>query len=1066
VGSGEKKCFPPRGNRIGEAHMFREVDTKLDFPSLEKRILDFWDKSNIFQKSIDQGTGSKSFVFFEGPPTANGKPGVHHVQSRTYKDFVCRYKTMQGYQVLRKGGWDTHGLPVEIEVEKALGLESKDQIIDYGIDKFNAKCKESVFRYKEEWVEMTRRIGFWLDMENAYITCTNEYIESVWWSLKRFWEDGKMYRGHKILPFCSRCGTPLSSHEVAQAYKDVEEPSIYVKMKIEGEENAYFLVWTTTPWTLISNVALAVHPDFDYARIKVDQEQWILAFSRLEVVEDEYEVIERVKGKTLEGVRYEPLFTFVRPEKAAYFVATADFVTMGEGTGIVHIAPAFGEDDYALGQEYDLPVVQPVDERGTFTEEVTPWAGRFVKDADDEIIEDIKHRNLMYKVVDYLHSYPHCWRCDTPLLYYARASWFIRTTAFKDRLIARNSEIHWYPKEVGTGRFGDWLENNIDWALSRDRFWGTPLNIWICSQCGQEKSIEGLDELRQLNEEVPGDLDLHRPFIDAVTFPCPSCGGEMRRTPEVIDAWFDSGSMPFAQWHYPFENREIFENNFPADFISEGIDQTRGWFYSLLTIQAFLFNKPCFQNCVVTEMVLDKEGQKMSKSRGNVVDPWEILDSQGADPLRWYIMTVSPPWVPTNFDSSGVVEVTRKLFGTLMNVYSFFVLYANIDGFRPYSVDLGISERPEIDRWIISRLNSTVRTVTNYLERYDITKAARVIQEFIIEDLSNWYVRRCRRRFWKSELNADKDSAYATLHEVLVKTVKILAPFAPFVSEEIYQNIVRSVSDDAPESVHLCRFPDWNEERIDETLESRMEAVRRIIALGRSTRNKTGIKVRQPLSKLYVVYTGDEERPDIREMMPLMIEELNVKEILFLDSQEELYVAKAKPNFKALGPRFGGSVNDVAEEIKALSPEMVACLEKDGRLSVSVGGEEIEISLDDVEIERGGREGIISEEDELFTVSLETTITEALKNEGYAREFVNRTQSTRKSAKFEVTDRINIYYQATEKVKQAIQALQEYIKGETLALKIIDEDRPGLFRQEWDIDGERVVIAVERSSSV
>ena len=1045
--------------------MFKEVDTKLDFPRLERRVLEFWDKENIFQKSIDQRAGGECFVFFEGPPTANGKPGVHHVQSRTFKDFVCRYKTMKGYQVLRKGGWDTHGLPVEIEVEKELGLETKDQIIDYGIDRFNAKCKESVFRYEKEWREMTRRIGFWLDVEHAYVTCTNDYIESVWWSLKQFWKDGKIYRGHKILPFCSRCGTPLSSHEVAQAYKDVREPSVYVKMKLMDEENTYFLVWTTTPWTLISNVALAMHPDSEYAKVKVGEEYWILAFSRLEVIDEEYEVIERKKGSALKGTKYEPLYTFAETDKPAFYVTTADFVTMGEGTGIVHIAPAFGEDDYNLGKEYDLPIVQPVDEGGTFTDEVIPWKGRFVKDADEEIMEDLKGRNRLYKIVDYLHSYPHCWRCDTPLLYYARASWFIRTTAFKDRLIARNNEIHWYPKEVGSGRFGDWLENNVDWALSRDRFWGTPLNIWICSQCGREESVEGLDELRRLNSDVPEDLDLHRPFVDAVTIPCTSCHGEMGRTPEVIDAWFDSGSMPFAQWHYPFENKEVFENNFPADFISEGIDQTRGWFYSLLTIAAFLFDKPCFKNCVVTELVLDKEGLKMSKSRKNVVDPWQVLDSQGADPLRWYIVTVSPPWVPTCFDYDGVADVTRKLFGTLMNVYSFFVLYANIDGFEPDKVTIEVAERPEIDRWITSRLHFVLQAVNEYLERYDITKAARLIQNFIIDDLSNWYVRRCRRRFWKSELNADKNAAYLTLYDVLVTTVKMLAPFAPFISEEIYLNIVRSVSDNAPESIHLCDYPEAKEDFIDTNLDSRMEAMRRIVVLGRSARNRTGIKVRQPLSKISVVYTGDGMKPDMEQMKPLILEELNVKDVLFLDKVEQLYIQKAKPNFKSLGPKFEGSVNAVAEQIKELRPEEIARLEKDGSVAITAEGKEFDISLNDVEIAKVEREGSVLEKDELFVISLDTSITEKLKDEGYAREFVNRTQSTRKLAGFNVTDRITIFFQATDRLKKAIQNLEEYIKQETLALTILDADRPGTFRKEWDIDGEQVIIAVEQTNS-
>lgn len=1042
--------------------MFRPVSSQFNFPEIESRILEFWKKNHIFQRSIDIRAASKPFVFYEGPPTANGRPGVHHIQSRTFKDFVCRYKAMKGYKVDRKAGWDTHGLPVEIEVEKELGLDGKDQIEEYGIEKFNAQCKLSVFKYEREWREMTQRIGFWLDMDNPYITCTNDYIESVWWILKKLWEAGLIYRGHKILPYCPRCGTPLSSHEVAQGYEEVEDPSIFVKLKVLEEENTYFLIWTTTPWTLISNVAIAVHPQCDYLRIRQGEEHLILAENRLKVIEGDYEVEQGFPGSELKSKRYEPLFNFCQPDKPAFFVTLADFVATDEGTGIVHIAPAFGEDDHQLGQEYGLPILQPVDGRGRFTPQVETWKGRFVKDADREIIKDLAWRNLLYKEERVRHNYPHCWRCNFPLLYYARKSWYIKTTAFKDRLIANNNRIDWYPEEVGKGRFGDWLENNVDWTLSRDRYWGTPLNIWICSSCGQEHSVGSVDELRRLGREVPFELDLHRPFVDSIRLKCPHCGGEMARTPEVIDAWFDSGSMALAQWHYPFENREAFEENFPADFISEGIDQTRGWFYSLLTISTFLFDQPCFKSVLVTELVLDRDGQKMSKSRGNIVDPWDILNQQGADPLRWYLMTVSPPWLPTRFDQAGVTEVTRKFLGTLVNIYSFFAMYANIDKFDPRAVNVDIRRRPEIDRWILSRLNSLIRVVDGYVERYELSKAAKRIEGFVVDDLSNWYVRRCRRRFWKSELGEDKDAAYSTLYQVLLTLTKLIAPFAPFIAEEIYQNLLGSVSENAPESVHLCDYPTCDRSLVDIGLEDRMDLVKRIVFLGRSVRNKAKIKARQPLAKVLIAGLGERSKQKMVGMRELIIDELNVKQIAFVDDVEQLMELAVKPNFKALGPRLGKRAQAVAEKIGSLSTEELGKLKRGNKCTVEVEGYKLEILPSDVEIVEKERENYPTEADELYAVALDIHLTKELLNEGFAREFVNRVQSMRKQAGFEVTDRINIYYQATERLKKALTVLEGYIREETLALYLGEGNRKGELCQEWDVNGERAAIAVER----
>ena len=1043
--------------------MFKEVPSQLNIPELEKRILEFWEKNHIFEKSVESRDPNKPFVFYEGPPTANGRPGIHHVISRTIKDFVCRLKTMQGFRVERKAGWDTHGLPVEIEVEKELGIDGKEQILDYGVSKFNQKCKENVFRYKKEWDEMTRRIGYWVDLDHPYITYKNEYIESVWWVLNQFFKKGLMYEGHKIIPYCPRCETALSSHEVSLGYKEVSDPSVYVRMRVKDEKNTYFLVWTTTPWTLISNVALAVHPDVDYVKVHQNGEDLILAEPRLSVLEGEYEILEKKKGRELTGMAYEPIFTFLKPKEKAYYVIEADFVTTEDGTGIVHIAPAFGEDDYRVGQEYGLPTLQPVDKSGRFTQEVTLFAGKFVKDADPEIIENLRERGILYKSEIVTHSYPHCWRCGTPLLYYAKKSWYIRTTAHKDRLIENNKKIRWIPKEVGDGRFGEWLSNNVDWALSRDRFWGTPLNIWKCEKCGHVESIGSVEELLKRSGRDSIE-DLHKPTIDEVTFTCPKCGGTMKREPEVIDVWFDSGSMPYAQWHYPFENNEIFKRNFPADFISEGIDQTRGWFYSLLAISTLLFDQPAYKTVLSIELILDKEGQKMSKTKGNAVDPFEVLERNGADPLRWYLLTVSPPWTPTRFDPNGVLDVQKKFYGTLINVYSFFVLYANIDQFEYKENRIPDSARPEIDRWILSSQNRLVAQVNGYLERYDLTKAARAISDFVVEDLSNWYVRRSRRRFWKSEMGADKLSAYQTLYEVLLTVAKLMAPFAPFLPEEIYQNL-NSIGKEPFESIHLATFPSSMEENYqfrDNALENHMDGVRKVVSSVRALRNEVGIKVRQPLSRI-LVYTKSKA---IREGLPLMADivrdEVNVKEIEFVDDPSELWVQRAKPNFKSLGPKFGKEVKKLAEIISNLPEKSVEKLARTGSETVTLAGREIEIIPEDVEIFRENRNefAVIVEDD--FVVALDTHLTDALITEGLAREFINRVQNMRKEAGFEVLDRIKIFYEGNEKMGQAIQKQAEYIKNETLAEEIRAGRFDGAFTKEWKINGEPVIISVER----
>jgi isoleucyl-tRNA synthetase len=859
--------------------LFKKLPSLINFPEMEEEILKFWKDNDTFKKSLEIRKGSPRFNFYEGPPTANGKPHAGHVLPRIYKDLFPRYKTMQGYYVPRKAGWDTHGLPVELEVEKELGLNSKQDIEKYGVEEFNKKCKESVFRYEREWRRFTERIGFWIDMDNPYITLSNDYIESVWWLIKKIWEKGLLYKGYKIVPWCPRCETALSDHEVAQGYKETEDPSIFVKFRVKDQENTYFLAWTTTPWTLISNVALAVHPEEEYVKVKHNNEYYILAEKRLPYIFEEgtYEIVEKKKGKEIEKAYYEPLFTFLPVDKDAYYVVLGDFVTLEDGTGIVHIAPAFGDEDFQLGKKYDLPFLQPVDQNGKFIKEIKPWAGMFIKKADPLIIEYLKERNLLLKEEKYTHTYPFCWRCDTPLIYYARSSWYIKTTAIKEDLLNNNRKINWYPEHIKEGRFGNWLANNIDWALSRERYWGTPLPIWVCDSCGHEECIGSYEELGITDTK---NFDPHKPYIDQITLKCPKCGGTMHRVPEVIDCWFDSGAMPVAQWHYPFENQEEFKASFPADFICEAIDQTRGWFYSLLAISTLVFNEPAYKNVLVTELVLDEKGEKMSKHKGNVVDPWIILNKYGADALRWYIFTVSPPWVPLRFAPDAVNEALKKFLLTLWNTVSFFSIYAEIDGFDPNSHFVPFNELEDhSDKWIISRLNSLIVKVKNDMENFNATQAARSIQSFVIDDLSNWYIRLNRERFWKSEKDKDKWTAYTVTYTVIKELSKLIAPFIPFTAEKIYQEIVRVAEKNSPESVHLCDYPEEAKELIDTTLEENMEIIKEIVTAGRMLRNQANIKIRQPLSKIWIKVDPKLEK-DIEALKKYVQQELNVEEVI------------------------------------------------------------------------------------------------------------------------------------------------------------------------------------------
>jgi isoleucyl-tRNA synthetase len=1041
---------------------FKELSDKISLPSMEKEILAFWKSEGIFARSIAEREGKPGFTFFEGPPTANGRPGIHHVMARALKDLVCRYWTMRGYQVQRKAGWDTHGLPVEIEVEKALGFKHKDDIVRYGVAAFNAKCRESVWKYKTEWERMTEEMGYWVDMAHPYVTFENEYIESVWWALKRFYDDGLIYRGYKIQPYCPRCETPLSSHEVSLGYDDVKDPSVYVRMKVKGSPDTSFLVWTTTPWTLIANVALAVSPAVTYVKVEQKGEKLILAEARLSVLEGEYSILDRFPGKALAGMEYERIFDYHPVDRRAFYVVEAGFVTTEDGTGIVHMAPAYGEDDYQTSRVYDLPTIHPVNKSGEFGSEVTDFAGKFVKDADADIIRTLRERHILYKKETITHSYPHCWRCGTPLLYYARDSWYIRTTQYADTMIRLNKTVNWVPKEVGEGRFGNWLEENKDWALSRDRFWGTPLPLWVCESCGRQRCVGSIAEYRT-GQGVREPVDLHKPFVDDVTFAC-ECGGTMKRTPELIDVWFDSGAMPFAQWHYPFEHKDLIDGGrrYPADFISEGIDQTRGWFYSLHAIGTFLFGQPASRTVMVNELILDKDGQKMSKSKGNTVDPFATLARYGADTTRWYLVTNSPPWRPTMFAEEGLGEVQRKFVGTLVNTYAFFAMYANIDGFTYAEPPVPAAGRQEIDRWIISELHSQLDRYRRAMDAYDVTKAARSVSDFTIDQLSNWYVRRNRRRFWKNERGNDKLAAYQTLYECLIGVIKMMAPFAPFLADELYRNLNTVTRREDTLSVHLALMPVPDMAVINPDLERRMALAERIVMLVRAMRMKSNLKVRQPLPRIILPIAGVHEREEVQQMEDVIRDEVNVKAIEYVTDDSGIVRKKAKPNFKAIGPKHGKAVQQVAARIAALTPAEIAQLESNGSLPVTVNGSAMTIAGADVEILREDIEGWLVESDGSLTVALDTTLTEELIAEGAAREFVSRVQNMRKEAGFAVTDRIAIAFRTSDSMTRTLLSMSTYIRNETLAEELSTALNGDAAAATFELNGENVAVRIVR----
>ncbi len=1045
---------------------FKELTDKISYPSMEKEILSFWKERDIFARSITAREGKPGFTFYEGPPTANGRPGIHHVMARTLKDLVCRYQTMRGLQVLRKAGWDTHGLPVEIEVEKELGFKHKEEILRYGVAAFNKKCRESVWKYKSDWERMTEEMGYWVDMTHPYVTFENEYIESVWWALKRFFDEGMMYRGYKIQPYCPRCETPLSSHEVSLGYDDVKDPSVYVRMKVKGSQDTSFLVWTTTPWTLIANVALAVSPAVTYVKVEHKGEKLILAEARLGVLDGEAAVLERFPGSSLAGMEYERIFNYHPVDKKAFYVVEAAFVTTEDGTGIVHMAPAYGEDDYQTSKVYDLPTLHPVNKSGEFGSDVPDFAGKFVKDADADIIRVLKERHILYKKETITHSYPHCWRCGTPLLYYARDSWYLSTTKYAATMIALNKQVNWVPKEVGEGRFGNWLEENKDWALSRDRFWGTPLPLWVCEACGRLKCVGSIAEYRT-GEGVREPLDLHKPFVDDVTFRC-DCGGTMRRTPELIDVWFDSGAMPFAQWHYPFEHREYIDtgSRYPADFINEGIDQTRGWFYSLHAIGTFLFRQPASRTVMVNELILDKDGQKMSKSKGNTVNPFTTLATYGADTTRWYLLTTSPPWRPTMFSEEGLAEVQRRFFGTLVNTYAFFAMYANIDGFSYAEPPVPLEERQEIDRWIISELNSQILRYRQFMDAYDVTKAARSVSDFTIDQLSNWYVRRNRRRFWKNETGSDKTAAYQTLYECLMGVVKMMAPCAPFLAEELFRNLNTVTGREDVESVHLALMPDAVPDAINTALEQRMERAEKIVMLVRAMRMKANLKVRQPLRRIILPIAGEHERAEVQQMEDVIRDEINVKAVEYVTDDSGLVKKRAKANFKSIGPKFGKSVQQVAARIGAMTPQELRELESAGSVLLSVNGSTVTIGPADVEILREELAGWLVGSDGTLTVALDTALTDELVAEGTAREFVSRVQNMRKDAGFAVTDRITITFRASEAMTRVLTAMSAYIKNETLAEELSAAGNDGTHTATFELNGENVTVGITRRAAM
>ncbi len=1038
--------------------MYKKVSTDMNFVEREKQVEKFWEDNQIFEKSMKVREGNPSYVFYDGPPTANGKPHIGHVETRVIKDMIPRYRTMKGYQVPRKAGWDTHGLPVELEVEKKLGLDGKDQIEKYGVEPFIEQCKESVWKYEGMWEDFSHTVGFWADMKNPYVTYHNDYIESEWWALKEIWKKGLLYEGHKIVPYCPRCGTPLSSHEVAQGYKDVKERSAVVRFKVKGED-AYILAWTTTPWTLPSNVALCVNPDEDYVKVTSKGYTYYMAAALVDTVLGEgAEVLEHYQGKDLEFKEYEPLFPYAEKRignKKAYYVVCDTYVTLTDGTGVVHIAPAFGEDDSKVGHRYDLPFVQLVNEKGEMTEE-TPWAGTFCKKADMAVLQALEDKDLLFDAPLFEHSYPHCWRCDTPLIYYARETWFIRMTAVKEDLIRNNNTINWIPESIGKGRFGDWLENVQDWGLSRNRYWGTPLPVWQC-ECGHQDCIGSIEELKEKADNCPDDIELHRPYIDAVTIKCPKCGKEMHRVPEVIDCWFDSGSMPFAQHHYPFENKETFEKQFPAQFISEAVDQTRGWFYSLLAISTLLFNKAPYENVIVLGLVQDENGQKMSKSKGNAVDPFDALQTYGADAIRWYFYTSSAPWLPSRFAGKTVVEGQRKFMGTLWNTYAFFVLYANIDNFDATKYSLEYEKLAVMDKWLLSRLESTVKAVDDNLENYRIPEAAKALQSFV-DDMSNWYVRRSRERFWAKGMEQDKINAYMTLYTALVTVAKAAAPMIPFMTEDIYQNLVKSIDASAPESIHLCDFPEVHENWIDPKMEEDMADLLEIVVMGRAARNTANIKNRQPIGTMYV-----KSEFQLSEFYKEIIEdELNVKEVVFKDDIADFISYSFKPQMRTVGPKYGKLLNKIKTVLSELDGnKAMAELKSTGELKLDIDGQEIVLLEEDLLIDMAQMEGYVSESDHTITVVLDTNLTPELIEEGFVRELVSKIQTMRKEAGFEVMDKIRVYAKDNDKIVDIMKNHGDEIKSEVLAEDIVTGETKG-YEKEWNINFEKVTMAVER----
>ena len=1055
--------------------MYDKVSTKLEFVNREQKVLDFWKENQVFEKSVEETKDLPTYTFYDGPPTANGKPHIGHVLTRVIKDMIPRYQTMKGHNVVRKAGWDTHGLPVELEVEKLLGIDGKEQIEEYGLEPFIQKCKESVWKYKGMWEEFSGKVGFWADMDNPYVTYHDDFIESEWWALKKIWDQGLLYKGFKIVPYCPRCGTPLSSHEVAQGYKTVKERSAVVRFKVIGED-AYFLAWTTTPWTLPSNVALCVNPDETYVKVKAaDGYTYYLAQALAdkvlgglakEAADDQaavpaYEVLETYVGKDLEYKEYEPLYECVKPvcekqHKKGHFITCDTYVTMTDGTGIVHIAPAFGEDDANVGRNYDLPFVQFVDGKGDLTEE-TPFAGMFVKDADPEVLKDLDARGLLFDAPKFEHEYPHCWRCDTPLIYYARDTWFIKMTAVRDKLVKNNDTVNWIPESIGKGRFGDWLKNVQDWGLSRNRYWGTPLNIWEC-ECGCRHAIGSKEELRSMSDNCPEDIELHRPFIDAVTIKCPECGKQMHRVTEVIDCWFDSGSMPFAQWHYPFENQDIFEKHFPADFISEAVDQTRGWFYSLMAISTLLFDKAPFKNVIVLGHVQDKDGQKMSKSKGNAVDPMDALNKYGADAIRWYFYSNSAPWLPNRFHEDAVVEGQRKFMGTLWNTYAFYVLYANIDEFDPTKYTLEYDKLSVMDKWLLSKLNSMVKSVDDNLGNYRIPEATKALAEFV-DDMSNWYVRRCRERYWAKDMPQDKINAYMTLYTALVTLCKAAAPMIPFLTEDIYQNLVRTVDKNAPESIHLCDFPEVNESMIDPELEASMDEVLKVVVFGRAARNTANIKSRQPIANMYIkaAKTLDDYFVDI------LRDELNVKNVEFKEDLSAFTAYSFKPQLRTVGPKYGKHLNAIKEYLANVDGnKAMSELKADGVIKFTADDTEIALAEEDLLIDVAKMDGYVTEGDNYVTVVIDTTLTPELIEEGYVREVISKIQTMRKDSDFQVTDRIKVYVTGNAKIAEVMEKNADEIKRVVLGDAFV-MDAACDNSKEWNINGEKVTIGVEVS---